>query len=71
MAVVCLQADDPERMLGELAASDAPFDSWYGGVMRKHSGFDLARVPRAARGELLFAWRDDDARDERKASKSP
>ena len=59
MAVVYLQAlEDPEWALGELAASEAPFDSWYSGGMRKLFGFDLARVPRAGSGELLFAWRD-------------
>jgi hypothetical protein len=59
MAVVYLEALDPERVLRELAASEAPFDSCYSGGMRKLFGFDLARVPRAAGGELLFAWRDD------------
>ena len=58
MAVVYLEASDPERALGELAASEAPFDSWYSGAMRKLFGFDLARLPQAASGELLFAWRD-------------
>ena len=71
VAVVYLEALDPERALGELAASEAPFDSWYGGAMRKIFGFDLARLPRAGSGELLFAWRDDDGPDEREAPKSP
>ena len=68
--VACLQVDNPERVMKELAATDVPFDSWYGTQMRKAFGFDVARLPRAASGELLFAWRDDDARDEREASKS-
>ena len=71
LTVVYLEADHPERVLGELAASDAPFDSFYSGRMRKLPGLDLARVPRAASGDLLFAWRDDDAGGEREASKSP
>ena len=72
MAVVYLQAlEDPEWALGELAASDAPFDSWYSGGMRKLFGFDLARVPRAGSGELLFAWRDGDVPGEREAPKNP
>jgi hypothetical protein len=71
MTVVCLEAEDPERVLDELASSDAPFDSFYSGRMRKLLGLDLARLGRAASGELLFAWRDDDGRDEREASKSP
>jgi hypothetical protein len=59
VAVVCLEAFDPERVLGELAASEASFDSWYSGAMRKLFGFDLAQLPRAASSELLFTWRDD------------
>ena len=71
MAVVYLEAEDPERVLDELASSDAPFDSFYSGRVRKLFGFDLTRLGRAASGELLFAWHDDDARGEREASKSP
>ena len=65
VAVVYLEALDPERVLGELAASEAPFDSWYSGAMRKLFGFDLARLPRAASSELLFTWRDDRGPGER------
>ena len=32
VAVVYLEALDPERVLEELAASEAPFDSWYSGA---------------------------------------
>ena len=71
MTVVYLEADNPERVLDELAASDAPFDSFYSGRMLTLLGLDLARLGRAASGELLFAWRDDDAQGEREASKSP
>ena len=70
LAVVYLEANNPERVLDELASSDAPFDSFYSGRMRKLLGLDLARLGRAASGELLFAWRDD-GRGEREASKSP
>ena len=59
VAVVCLEALDPERALVELAASKEQFDLWYGAAMRKLFGFDLAGLPRAGSGELLFAWRDD------------
>jgi hypothetical protein len=68
VAIICLEADNPERVLGELAASEAPFDSWYSGAMRKLFGFDLARIPRAAGGELLFAWRDDGDPGDREAT---
>jgi hypothetical protein len=47
-------------VLGELAASEASFERWYGTQMRRLFGFDLARLERVAPGELLFAWRDDD-----------
>ena len=65
VAVVYLEASDPERVLGKLVAPDAPFDSWYGGAMRRLFGFDLARLPRSGSGELLFAWRDDRGQGER------
>jgi hypothetical protein len=68
LAVVYLEADNPERVLRELAASDAPFDSGYGTQMRKLFGFDPVRLGRAASGELLYAWHDD-VRDEPEASK--
>src|SRR5919112_3224009 len=59
VAIVYLEADNPERVLGELAGSDAPFDSCYSGAMRRLLGFDLTRIPGPGSGELLFAWRDD------------
>jgi hypothetical protein len=58
VAIVYLEAEDPERALRELAASDAPFDTWYGTQMRKLFGHDFARLTRVAGGEPLFAWRE-------------
>ena len=58
VAVVYLEAEDPERVLSELVASGFPFDSWYGTQMRKLFGCDLTRLPRVGGGELLFAWRE-------------
>jgi hypothetical protein len=69
LTVVYLETDNPELVLGELASSDAPFDSFYSGRMSKLFGIDPARLGRAAGGELLFAWRDD-ARSEPEAPKS-
>jgi hypothetical protein len=63
--VVSLSSADPERVLGDLAASELPFDSWYSGAMRKLFGFDLARLAPAGSSELLFAWRDDRAPGQR------
>jgi hypothetical protein len=70
VAVVCLEALDPEWALGELAESEAPFDTWYSGAMRKLFGFDLAGLARAGSSELLFTWRDGGP-GERDAPKSP
>jgi hypothetical protein len=58
VAVVYLEAEDPERALRELAASGAPFDLRYATQMHRLFGCDLARLPRVAGGELLFAWRE-------------
>ena len=71
VAVVYLEASDPERALDELAASEAPFDSWYSGAMRELFGFELAWLPRAGSSELLFTWRDDRGPDEREAPRNP
>ena len=59
VAIVYLNAEDPEWVLGELAAADAPFDSRYGTQMRRLFGFDLARLERVAPGEKQLAWRED------------
>ena len=64
MAVVYLEAEDPERALRVLAASEAPFDSWYGTQMSKLFGCDFARLPRVAGGEPLFAWRESSGEGE-------
>ena len=58
VAIVYLEADKPKCALREFAASEAPFDSWYGREMRRLFGCDLVRLPRVAGGELLFAWRE-------------
>ncbi len=69
VVVVILEAEDPEQALElperalelalrEPAASDIPFDSWYGRRMRELFGWDLARLPRVVGGELLFGWRE-------------
>ena len=57
VAFVYLEALDPEGALRKLADSEAPFDSCYRRGMRTLFVFDLARLPRVADGELLFAWR--------------
>ena len=64
MAVVRLEAEDPERALCQLAASETPFDSWYGTQMRRLFGWDLVHSRRVAGGELLFTWRDASGEEE-------
>jgi hypothetical protein len=56
VAIVYLEAGDPEKALRELAGSDAPFERWYGRQMRRLFGFDLSRLSRVAESELLFVW---------------
>ena len=67
--VVLLEAEDPERALrevvAELAAPETPFDSWLRREMQELFGCDFARLPRPARGELLFAWREAAFEEER------
>ncbi len=62
VAVVYLEAEDPERALNELvaelAASETPFGLWLGKEMHNLFGCDFVRLPRVAAGELLFAWRE-------------
>ena len=60
VAIVYLEAEDPEQALRDLAASDDPFDSWYGMQIRSYVGLSLTQLPRVAGGELLFAWHGDD-----------
>ena len=59
VAVIYLEALDPERALREIAASNAPFDSWIGMQMRRLFGMGLERSERVAGGELLFTWCED------------
>jgi hypothetical protein len=66
IAIVCLTAEDLERALRELAESEIPFDTWYEMQMRKLFGCDFARLPRVARGERLFAWRESAVEEEKK-----
>jgi hypothetical protein len=62
VAVVLLEAEDPERSLNELvaelAASETPFDSWLKKEMHALFGCDFVRLPCVVHGELLFTWRE-------------
>ena len=61
-AVVFLEAEDPEQarreLVAELAASETSFDSGLRRELHELFGFNFAQLPRLARSELLFAWRE-------------
>jgi hypothetical protein len=61
-AVIYLEAEDPERTMRELVASETLFESWGIGGMDKFFGLgfspDSAQASRVVGGELLFSWRD-------------
>ncbi len=65
IAVVYLEAEDPERALRALAKSETPFHSWYGTQMRRLFGRDFVRSSCVAGGELLFAWREAAVEEEK------
>ena len=71
VAIVYLEAEDPERALrefvAELAASETSFDSWLRREMHELFGCDFTQLPRAARSELLFAWREASGEGEQEA----
>ncbi len=71
IAVVWLEAEDSERALRELVAefatSETSFDSWLRREMHELFGCDFAQLPRAARSELLFAWREASGEGEQEA----
>jgi hypothetical protein len=56
-AVVYLEAENPERILSTLGASEEPFDLWFKERLLEFHGLDLARNPRKAAASLLFAYR--------------
>ena len=70
LAVVYLEASDPERVLGELVESETPLETCYYRAMHKRLGLEEVRLPQAESGELLFAWRDD-VRSELEEPKNP
>ena len=67
LAVVYLEASDPERVLGELVESETSLETYYYRAM--HKRLEVVRLPQADSGELLLAWRD--VRSEREEPKNP
>jgi hypothetical protein len=58
MAMAYLEAEDPERIMPALAASEEPFDLWFKERLLECHGRDLVRVPKRAVAELIFAYHD-------------
>jgi hypothetical protein len=71
VAIVYLEADNPEwalrELVAELATPETPFDSWYGTQMHELFGCDFVRSPHLVGGELLFAWREASGEGEQEA----
>jgi len=62
VAIVFLEAEDPEwalrELMAELGAPKTPFGKWLGKEMHNPFGSGFVRLRRVAGGELLFAWRE-------------
>lgn len=63
-AVTTLEAPDVNRALGQIIASDLPFDIWYRDRLQELHGVNLAgykqfaqRTPLPHNQELLFEWK--------------
>jgi hypothetical protein len=63
-AVTTLEAPDVDRALGQIIASEIPFDVWYRERLQKLHGINLAGYEKYAQPtpipdnqELLFEWK--------------
>jgi hypothetical protein len=56
IVVVYLEAEHPERVVAQLAASDLPFDCWFRKQLLELHGLDLAQPPSGPTTELVFVW---------------
>jgi len=56
LAIVQLEADDPHTLLARQAASELPFDRWFGDRWLGLTGCELGRAARAGRLEHIFEW---------------
>ncbi len=58
MAIACLEAEEPERVVPLLAASQEPFDLWFKGRLLELHGCDLKALQCRSSPELVVAHRD-------------
>lgn len=56
MAIVYMEADEPEQVFPVLAASELPFDEWLRQQLVELHGFEVAKRPRGLACELIFSW---------------
>jgi len=56
-SITCMEADDPQRVLTQLAASNLPFDRWFRERLREFHGLDPAQSPLRLLAEQVFEWR--------------
>ncbi|GAC1350720.1 MAG: hypothetical protein NVSMB27_35910 [Ktedonobacteraceae bacterium] len=56
MAIVYLEADYPERMIPDLAASKLSFDCWFKEQLLELYGLDVQKQQAKQLNELVFAW---------------
>jgi hypothetical protein len=57
VAVVFIEADDPERALGEFGSSEDPFNSWFRDQMKEVHGIDISEP--APPAEKVFDSKTD------------
>ena len=56
VAVVRIEAAEPEHLLSRLAVSDRPFDRWFKEQLRHVCGLDLRPALLGPTLELVFDW---------------
>lgn len=56
VAVVRVDADEPEHLMSRLVASEHPFDRWFKGQLRNICGLDLTPAALGPTMELVFDW---------------
>ena len=56
LAIIVIEAEDPQRFAQGFAASDQPFDRWQTERVRELHGIDPAQVAAAPLPSPAFAW---------------
>lgn len=59
VAVVRLDAEEPEHLLARLAASQHPFDRWFKERLHHICGLDLTPASLGPTMELVFDWQEE------------